>query len=82
MPHIETKVDEAGRLVFKVRPDPPEEEWKATKMSLKILDKEDVSAGLGPTSAHQVHVPDNFKLDQGFKQKSYCGFSYIGVTIV
>ncbi len=44
MPHIETMVDDKERLVFKVRPQPPREEWKPTKMTLKILDREDVSA--------------------------------------
>ena len=47
MPHIETMVDDKERLVFKVRPQPPREEWKPTKMTLKILDREDVSAPWG-----------------------------------
>lgn len=43
MPHIETMIDDKGRLLFKVRPDPPREAWQPTKMTLKILDREDVS---------------------------------------
>ena len=45
MPHIECKVDDKARLVFKVKPDPPPEEWRSTKMTIKISTREDVSVG-------------------------------------
>lgn len=46
MPHIECKVDDKARLVFKVKPDPPPEEWRSTKMTIKISTREDVSVGI------------------------------------
>ncbi len=43
MPHIETMTDDKGRIVFKVKPDVPREQWRGKKMTLKVIDREDVS---------------------------------------
>ncbi|GAX76438.1 hypothetical protein CEUSTIGMA_g3883.t1 [Chlamydomonas eustigma] len=69
MPHIETKIDEAGRLVFKVRPDPPEEEWKATKMSLNILGKDDLWNVCFKSQHARVEIPElEFEISQDGKK--------------
>ena len=51
MPHVEVKTDEKGRIVFKIKPELPVSEWKATKMTLKIKESKDVSACMGPCIA-------------------------------
>eukprot|EP00955_Chlamydomonas_euryale_P007696 81641-Chlamydomonas_euryale.AAC.25 len=49
MPHLETKIDDQDRLVFKIRPDLPMEEWKPVKMSLRVATREDHSPTTGRT---------------------------------
>jgi hypothetical protein len=43
-PIIELKEDErvAGGLVFKVKPDPPEDQWEATKYTAHVRDGKDL----------------------------------------
>lgn len=61
MPHLETKLEVlqgVERLVFKIRPDPPREEWRPVKMVLPITRREDVRMGdRGADSRACAYVP-------------------------
>eukprot|EP00798_Chlamydomonas_sp_ICE-L_P021791 gene21791-28811_t len=42
MPHIEVGTDKEGRSVFKVKPEPPREEWKPRKLVMKVTESKDL----------------------------------------
>lgn len=70
MPHIETKVDEQGRVVFKVRPEPPPSEWKPTKMTLKINSRDDIWNVCFKSQWATVEIPElEFHISQDGKRR-------------
>ena len=69
MPHIETKKDEKGRLVFRVKPEPPVEEWRPVKMTLKIVNREDLWNVCFKSQHARVEIPElEFEICQDGKK--------------
>eukprot|EP00195_Chlamydomonas_chlamydogama_P006353 CAMPEP_0202896696 /NCGR_PEP_ID=MMETSP1392-20130828/5645_1 /ASSEMBLY_ACC=CAM_ASM_000868 /TAXON_ID=225041 /ORGANISM="Chlamydomonas chlamydogama, Strain SAG 11-48b" /LENGTH=226 /DNA_ID=CAMNT_0049582139 /DNA_START=48 /DNA_END=725 /DNA_ORIENTATION=- len=78
MPHIETKVDEKGRLVFRVKPEPPQEEWRPVKMSLRIADREDLWNVCYKSPYARVEIPElEFEISPDGKKRTDSIYNHI-----
>lgn len=42
LPNVQVGRDERDRPVFKMKPDPPQSEWKPAKLTLKVTDRKDL----------------------------------------
>lgn len=58
LPNIELSTDDKGRKVYKVKPEPPQEEWKAKKMTLKITDRKDLWNVCFKSAHARIEIPE------------------------
>ncbi|KAF5841050.1 hypothetical protein DUNSADRAFT_14608 [Dunaliella salina] len=70
MPHIETKIDEKNRLVFRLKEDPPRDQWQGKKMTLRITDSADLWRVLSKSQYATVEIPEmEFEISADGKRK-------------
>uniref|UniRef100_A0A7R9UZ39 ZPR1 jelly-roll domain-containing protein n=1 Tax=Chlamydomonas euryale TaxID=1486919 RepID=A0A7R9UZ39_9CHLO len=82
MPHLETKIDDQDRLVFKIRPDLPMEEWKPVKMSLRVATREDLWNVCFKSQHARVEIPEmEFEISQDGKRHIDSIYNHIAGAI-
>ncbi len=77
MPHLETMVDEKGRLLFKNKPEPSESEWRSVTMRLPIKDKKDLWNVCFKSQWARAEIPElEFEISQDGGSRTWvlCSF--------
>jgi C4-type Zn-finger protein len=82
LPNIEVSTDEKGRKVFKVKPEPPREEWKPLKMTLTIADRKDLWNVCFKSQYARVEIPEiEFEFSSDGKRHIDSIYNHIGSAI-
>eukprot|EP00199_Chlamydomonas_sp_CCMP681_P005371 CAMPEP_0119108350 /NCGR_PEP_ID=MMETSP1180-20130426/13904_1 /TAXON_ID=3052 ORGANISM="Chlamydomonas cf sp, Strain CCMP681" /NCGR_SAMPLE_ID=MMETSP1180 /ASSEMBLY_ACC=CAM_ASM_000741 /LENGTH=241 /DNA_ID=CAMNT_0007093953 /DNA_START=102 /DNA_END=827 /DNA_ORIENTATION=- len=81
-PHIETKTDEKGRMVLRLKPEVPQERWRPVKMTLKITDRSQLWNVCMKTQHARVEIPElEFEISADGKRKIDSIYNIVGSAI-
>ncbi|KAJ9524652.1 hypothetical protein V8C86DRAFT_2528284 [Haematococcus lacustris] len=70
MPHLEVKRDEKDRLVLRLKPEPPREQWRGTKMTLNITSRQQLWNVCYKSPYARVDIPEmEFAINADGKRK-------------
>eukprot|EP00197_Chlamydomonas_leiostraca_P002244 CAMPEP_0202858614 /NCGR_PEP_ID=MMETSP1391-20130828/1068_1 /ASSEMBLY_ACC=CAM_ASM_000867 /TAXON_ID=1034604 /ORGANISM="Chlamydomonas leiostraca, Strain SAG 11-49" /LENGTH=208 /DNA_ID=CAMNT_0049537547 /DNA_START=138 /DNA_END=764 /DNA_ORIENTATION=+ len=82
MPHIETKQDEKGRLVLRLKPDPPPESWVPSKMTVRITCRADLWNVCVKSPHARVEIPElEFEIAADGKRKIDSIYNIVGSAV-
>lgn len=81
-PHILHRIDEKGRLVIKLKPEPPPEEWKPTRMTMRITDRKQLWSVCVKSQHARVEIPEmEFEISADGKRKIDSIYNILGSAI-
>ncbi|KND03071.1 uncharacterized protein SPPG_02136 [Spizellomyces punctatus DAOM BR117] len=82
LPNVQTQTGENGEVRFKVVPEPPEEEWKARKLTLRITDRTQLWNVLLKSPYATIEIPElEFAIQRNGMKKIDSLYNHIGNAI-
>ncbi|MEW5296852.1 MAG: hypothetical protein WDW36_000102 [Sanguina aurantia] len=82
LPHVETMTDELNRLVYKIKPSPPREEWVPTRMTLSITRPSDLWVVLHKSAEAMAEIPHmEFEISRDGKKHIDSVYNHIAAAI-
>lgn len=82
LPHIRKRVDDNGRVFLQIKPEPAREDWKPTRMTVKVNDTTDLWRVCLKSPHARIEIPElEFEISADGKRHTDSIYNHIGAAV-